>query len=287
LIHDTELKAQLATDWIEQEALENNPSVSLQIHHESVRCMIPGSARGGIKTAWVNYALDNIWPGDDVDGDGHLSDDVAVWQQRIEGYDHVVIGFHVIDNDQCSAVADIDQELAGPLVVYYGANLDWKAYAHEFLHAFGACDEHHDTGGCLCVCDNVYIPYGYGAISTNGETNGNCPGCSESGSIECIMEGGGIWELICDYTRHQIGWGDADTDGVADANDTADGLGLEVASITAMSQWREWTTYGQFYVTDVAGGELKVAPKVDSIATCQAAGVIPRTSNSSSKLAAY
>ncbi len=243
-------KLDTACQWLEEQAAAQDPPVPLDIDHVLARTSILRDASHGLGREWVNEAVAFLGH-NDADGDSVLSDDVVLlWKN---GYDAVVIGFHVWTGGPTHAVDELQQEIYGPLAIYYGTEYDFKAYAHELLHAFGACDEY---GGTPCFCDNGFLLYSYGKVSPNGETNANRNGCLDDGH-DCVMRGGAPFSAFCEYTPRQIGWGNADGDGEADAVDPEQYPEMFFSRLTSLEDFRRSVAVSEFVLTDVAGGELQ------------------------------
>ncbi len=80
-----------------------------------------------------------------------------------------------------------------------------RIVAHEMGHIFGAADEYAES---KCTCAERF---GYLQVE-----NGNCELCAP-GHVQCIMSHN-AWSM-CEYTRGQLGWRDANGDGVLDPLD--------------------------------------------------------------------
>ena len=275
-----------AADQIQSMALETNAQLGVSIElavAPGPSRKISGEAGGylyqGLKQPWICEALSFLDPiiGRNQDGDGACSDDAALYFQSLYSVDHVVLAFHVwVAEDLCNSmtgtVGGVDREVQGPIVAYYGIDSSWERYAHEMLHQFGACDEYGTSGAC-CVCDNAYVLYGYGALAPNGETNPNCQGCFYNNSLACLMKSCAPEGSICPHSQRQIGWDDWNNNGSPDAIDFTDGL--ETRSLTSTAAFRLWGPAGQFLVTDAAGGELKTAPRAESLGVYTFADTLP------------
>jgi hypothetical protein len=94
------------------------------------------------------------------------------------------------------------------------ANMDC-VMAHEYCHNFYALDEYYDAGyGCDATC-------GYLAVENqNSEYPGGAGGCAINVRY-CIMRSVPLSVArICNYTKGQIAWSDADNDSIPDVLDT-------------------------------------------------------------------
>lgn len=81
--------------------------------------------------------------------------------------------------------------------------------SHELCHAFWAKDEYSGSG-CSCTQSSGYL----------NAANGNCAATCGSGESTCVMRSADLSNgagSVCSFTARQIGWADADTNGLPDS----------------------------------------------------------------------
>jgi len=238
---------------------------------------------------WIRDAFRSTGALHEGDDDQFASDDLILWLQRVHGPApiSVVVVFQFPFDADPSTSDEAAQQEGGPFIRMYPdgphcsvSGYDWRAYAHEFLHAFGACDEY----GCRCQCENGYLAPSYQDRSPGGETNYNCEVCGGQAALPCLMKSCALEPTLCLLTRRQIGWGDWNNNGSPDAIDFTDGL--ETRSLTSTDAFRLWGPAGQFLVADAAGGELKMAPRAESLGVYAFADTMPFPASNQTRLLA-
>lgn len=97
-----------------------------------------------------------------------------------------------------------------------------SVFAHELCHAFWAKDEYSGSG-CSCAQSSGYL---------NG-TNGNCAATCSASEASCVMRSADLSNgtgSVCPFTAKQLGWLDADSDGIPDSVDAPPALSLDSLS---------------------------------------------------------
>ncbi len=172
---------------------------------------------------------EGIWIGDVMEGLGHSTGD---YFERVANYSNALRDTDGTDWAVCVFVADSWNDadgrfadgffgyayLGGPFLVMTYDNNGWSAdnmdavLAHEMGHSFYALDE-YASAGVACTERAGYL---------NAE-NGNSalPGCPKNVTT-CIMRSVVLSTAVADsFTTGQIGWWDADADGLPNILDTS------------------------------------------------------------------
>lgn len=176
---------------------------------------------------WITDAMANLG----YAGGDHF-DRVAAYdnaQRDADGTDWAVCAF-VVDswNDADGKFTDgyfAYAYLGGPFLVMTYDNDGWGAdnmdavLAHEMAHAFYALDE-YAAAGVACTQRSGYLSVENGNSAVSG-----CPANVSS----CVMRSSvGLGAAVAEaYTEGQVGWGDADSDGLTDILDTSPEAALD------------------------------------------------------------
>jgi len=182
---------------------------------------------------WINEAMDTLGiPA----GEYHQRVTTYNNNLRVADKTHWAYTIFIVDsyNDWDGMFANnVADYMAGPYIVMTYDNGGWgvgwtdEAAAHETAHGFGAEDEYHIQGTEYCAC-----------LGPNGEKfgflqvpNSNCvsgctykggyPGCGNCDACytsNCLMEN--LNSCLTTSSKYQLGWRDADSDGILDAIDT-------------------------------------------------------------------
>ena len=283
-------KATQAMDHLEALAAATGIPLSIETYRLEVWTAMDVSHSSGEaeEQAWIRDAFGRTTGAfANDDGDEYASDEVMFWVQALYGRDRstdaprppaVVLAFHFLFEGEAGTIGEGEQDDKGN---YFRIprpagrcnsdfDYDWKAYAHEFLHAFGARDEY---GSCCCHCENQYLFYSYRPQSVNGETNANHQDCSDALNSHCLMLSCAPDAELCQYTRRQIGWGDWDLDGEPDAVDFGDVL--EARILNSGRDFSEGTGPLAYSVTHSSGGGLQTVNLVSNVSDWDVHGPLP------------
>jgi hypothetical protein len=168
-------------------------------------------------SGWMERAAQNIGYSDS-NGDGRTTDDMARSIKSWSGADSVML-LYLTHDDKGGYAIGPDQGFADKLALsYWGLGGGGRfnsvpgSYEHEGLHLYGALDEYTGSSSCgqasILAVDPMHQFY----------TNTNHISCS--GSTNSVMRDPYTTSTISLSSKRFIGWGDHDSDGTLDPDDS-------------------------------------------------------------------
>jgi len=168
-------------------------------------------------SGWMEQAAQNLGY-TDTNGDGRRTDDMARSIKSWSGSDSVMI-LYLTHDDRGGYAVGPDQGFADKLALsYWGIGGGGRfnsvpgSYEHEGLHLYGALDEYTGASSCgqasILAVDPMHQFY----------TNTNHITCS--GSTNSVMRDPYSTSTISQSSARFIGWGDHDSDGTLDPDDS-------------------------------------------------------------------
>lgn len=209
----------LATEWIEDESpddMDVSFSTSDTDSFYYVNATISGQVTLDNNTTQEAITIPTAAGSSDWDGDGAVLDDLLESLRsfsRTSGeWDNMIAILHVHHDGRCFAWDHI-----AATVMFEGEGD--QVYAHEIMHLYGASDEYEEDGKCSGLDGDCQADYPNRWIEPVYK-NGNCVRCDEDWSCIMIQNFPLVWTNICSFTRKHVGWGDIDSDGWRDLEES-------------------------------------------------------------------